>query len=181
MRLKPLQPRVVCKHLRARFQASLSTLFIPILFPGRVAEVLFPGALCVLKGPWAEQAWEKQISVSLVVLQLPLLMQMLLLLLLLPTLKPPQKYRAWRTLFPRTAWTTVSWKTPPRRRTKGSRRLNTMLTAKGKERRVEGVQGWVALWKEGWGGSCSLGSVTAYLAARSRKVLAVPFVFSVQF
>lgn len=74
------------------------------------------------------------------VLQLLSLMQILLLPLLPPSLQPLPRYRAWRTLFLRTAWTTAFWKIQHHRRTKGSPRPNTVWTVKGKERRVEG--GW---------------------------------------
>lgn len=70
------------------------------------------------------------------VLQLLLLMQILLLPLLPPTLQPLPRYRAWRTLFLRTAWTTAFWKTQHHRKTKGNHRPNTVWIVKGRKRRV---------------------------------------------
>lgn len=70
------------------------------------------------------------------VLQILSLMQILLLPLLPPTLQPLPRYRVWRTLFLRTAWTTAFWKTQCRRKTKGNHRPNTVWIVKGEERRV---------------------------------------------
>lgn len=77
------------------------------------------------------------------VLQLLSLMQILLLPLLPSTLQPLPRYRVWRTLFPRTAWTTAFWKTQRRRMTKGSHRPSTVWIVKGKKRRVAQGHTWM--------------------------------------
>lgn len=114
-------------------------LFVTFLFPRCGAKVLLMAA-AALGSTDLEEANFCLACGDAHVLQLLSLMQILLLPLLPPTLQPLPRYRAWRTLFPRTAWTTAFWKTQRHKKTRGNHRPNTGWIVKGKERRVEG--GW---------------------------------------